>query len=191
MSGNLWRTRYDLPGDLSTELERLAADEPIIAHMSDMQESPRHLAEYTEILKQHALVTGVSAGPAYYLPEQDVPVGIVTITPENVALLEAHFPYTRTRYDELAPVVVRVSDGVAVAVCSSARITEHVAEAGVYTVKAYRGRGYAADVVLGWAAGVCATGKLPLYSTWWENKASQALAERLGAVAYGADFSIT
>jgi hypothetical protein len=29
-AGNLWRTRFDLPPDLATALERLAADEPVV-----------------------------------------------------------------------------------------------------------------------------------------------------------------
>ena len=193
MSGNLWRTRYDLPADLTTELESLAADEPVVGDLTKLREPPYHLAEYTELLKQHAPLNSmdIDAGPAYYLPKLRPAMGTVTITPANETLLEAYYPYTRSRHAELAPVVVRVVDGVAVAVCCSARITARVAEAGVHTVEPYRGRGYAADIVRGWAAGIRATGRLPLYSTSWENVASQAVAAKLGAVPYGADFSIT
>jgi hypothetical protein len=186
-TGNLWRTRADLPADLSAALARLAADEPIAP---DLREPARHMAGYTALLEQHAPVGRTEAGPAYYLPERDPPARAVIITPENVSLVEAHFPYTRTNYAALAPVVVCVADGVAVAVCFSARITAQVAEAGVYTVEAYRGRGYAADTVRGWAAAVRALGRLPLYSTSWSNTASQAVARRLGAVQYGVDLSI-
>jgi RimJ/RimL family protein N-acetyltransferase len=190
-SGNIWRTRYDLPPELSMELERLAADEPVIRDLGQLRRPPYHLAEYKQLLEQHAPFSGIDEGPAYYLPELPPPTGTLTITPANVTLLEAHYPYTRSRYAELAPVVVRVVDGVAVAVCCSARITAQVAEAGVHTVEAYRGRGYAAEIVRGWAAGIRAMGRLPLYSTSWENAASQAIAAKLGAVLYGADFSIT
>jgi RimJ/RimL family protein N-acetyltransferase len=186
-AGNLWRTRFDLPPDLATALERLAADEPVVR---DLQEPARHTAEYSALLQQHAPLRNIDAGPAYYLPELDPPTRAVIITPENASLVEAHFPYTRTNYAELAPVVVCVADGVAVAVCFSARITAQVAEAGVYTVAVYRGRGYAADTVRGWAAAVRAMGRLPLYSTSWDNTASQAEARRLGAVQYEVDLSI-
>lgn len=191
MLGNLWRTRYDLPAGLSAELEALVASESVADDLEELREPPYHLGEYTELLKQHAPLSSIDAGPAYYLPELPPPTGSVTITPANVDLLGAHYPYTRSRYVELAPVVVRVVDGVAVAACCSARLTEQVAEAGVHTVEAYRGRGFAMDVVRGWAAGIRATGGLPLYSTSWENMASQAVAGKLGAVLYGADFSIT
>ena len=191
MLGNLWRTRCDLPADLTAELEGLAAREPVIGSLGELGEPPYHSAAYAELLKQHAPPGSMDAGPAYYLPELPPPAETVVITPANAELLEAYYPYTRSRYVELAPVVVRVMDGVAVAVCCSARITAQVAEAGVHTIEAYRGRGYAADVVRGWAAGIRATGRLPLYSTSWENAASRAVAARLGAVLYGVDFSIT
>jgi RimJ/RimL family protein N-acetyltransferase len=190
-SGNIWRTRYDLPPTLAAKLDTLAASEPVISNPLGLREPPYHLAEYTELLNQDAPISGTYAGPAYYLPELDPPHVAVTITPENLSLLEAHYPYTKKMYRELAPVVALVVDGLAVAVCSSVRTTAEVAEAGVHTVGAYRGRGYAVEVVRGWAAAVRATGRLPLYSTWWENKASQAVAVSLDAVLYGVDFSIT
>ena len=187
-AGNLWRTRFDLPPDLATALERLAADEPVVR---DLQEPARHTAEYSALLRQHAPLRNIDAGPAYYLPELDPPTETVPITPANAALLEAHYPYTRSRHAELAPVVVCVADGVAVAVCCSARMTAQVAEAGVYTVESYRGRGYAAETVRGWAAAIRAMGRLPLYSTSWANTASQAVARKLRAVQYAVDFSLT
>lgn len=190
-AGNLWRTRYDLPANLATEIERLAADEPVISDLSELSEPCHHVAQYTELLEQHAPLSSIDRGPAYYLPELPQPTGIVTITPANLPLLGAYFPFTRSRHAELGPVVVRVMDEVAVAVCFSARITSQVAEAGVYTVEGYRGRGYAVEVARGWAASIRATGRLPLYSTSWENVASQAVAANLGAVPYGLDFSIT
>jgi RimJ/RimL family protein N-acetyltransferase len=38
---------------------------------------------------------------------------------------------------------------------------------------------------------VRAAGLLPLYSTWWENAASRAVAAALGAVPYGEDFNLS
>jgi hypothetical protein len=192
-AGNLCRVRYDLPARLVTALERLAADEPV---GSDPSELPYHIAEYRKLLEQHAPISSVYAGPCYYLPELDQgehhsPLQLVTITAENANLLETYFPYTLNRLAERAPVVVVVADGVAVAACYSARVTAQVAEAGVHTIEAYRGRGYAGETVRGWAAALRATGRLPLYSTWWENIASQAVATKLGAVQYGVEFNIT
>jgi RimJ/RimL family protein N-acetyltransferase len=188
LAGNIWRVRFDLPKDLMAELERLASAEPIV---KDLREPPYYLAQYRQLLQQHAPLRNTDSGPAYYLPELDLPTCTVTITPENITLLQAHFPYTLSTLDQRTPVVVVVENGVAVGACYAARITTQVSEAGVYTEEAYRGRGYAAETVRGWAAAIRAMGRVPLYSTSWDNAASQAVALKLGAVQYGIDFSIT
>lgn len=188
VSGNIWRVRHDLPDDLAAELMRLATAEPVV---QDLQTPASHLAAYTELLQQHAPIRETYSGPAYYLPELDASTSTVTITQENGSLLQAHFPYTLTTLEERSPVVVVVEEETAVAACYSARTTTQVAEVGVVTLEAYRGRGYAAEIVRGWAQAVRASGRLPLYSTWWENAASQSVASKLGAVLYGANFNIT
>ena len=187
-TGNLWRLRHDLPAGLAAGLARLAAAEPVSA---DLRAPPRHVAEYTTLLRRHAPIAHIDAGPAYYLPESDPPAGALTITPENASVLQAHYPYTRDHLAELAPVVAVVQDGVAVATCYSARITARVAEAGVHTLEGYRGRGFAVVTTRGWAAALRAMGRQPLYSTSWANTASQAVAAKLGAVLYEVEFSIT
>jgi hypothetical protein len=78
-----------------------------------------------------------------------------------------------------------------VAVCRSVRITPAAHEAGVETLSAFRGRGYAQDVVAGWARVVQSLGALPFYGTSWENTASQAVAKKWHLVPYGADFHVT
>ena len=76
-------------------------------------------------------------------------------------------------------------------VCRSVRITPAAHEAGVETLPAFRGRGYAPDVVAGWARVVQSLGAMPFYSTSWENTASQAVAKKLHLVPYGTDFHVT
>jgi RimJ/RimL family protein N-acetyltransferase len=75
-------------------------------------------------------------------------------------------------------------------VCFCARITALAAEAGVETVEAFRGQGYASIAVAGWADAVRRRGLIPLYSTSWENVASQGVARKLGMIHYGDDWSI-
>lgn len=117
-------------------------------------------------------------------------IAIVLVTADNANLLQENFPYTMSKLEERSPVVVMVVDGDTAAACYSARNTPQVAEAGVNTLEAYRGRGYAVDIVCGWAAAVRASGRLPLYSTSWSNTSSQAVARKLGAVQYAAEFHI-
>jgi len=186
-SGNLWRTRYDLSAELSAELERLAAAEPVV---SDLTEPPRYAAEYVRLLQEHAPIIGTGAGPAYYLPSNQ-PHDAVMITSENVALLEAHFDWLRTTLADYAPVAATIVNGKAVAVCFCSRITPKVAEAGVHTEAIYHGHGYATNAARGWVMAVRATRRQPLYSTSWTNLASQAIARKLGGVLYGADYTIT
>jgi RimJ/RimL family protein N-acetyltransferase len=70
-------------------------------------------------------------------------------------------------------------------------VPPHAAEAGVETLAAFRGKGYAIAAVAGWAAAVQQSQRIALYSTSWQNQASQAVAKKLGAVSYGEDWSIT
>lgn len=183
--GNLWRTRCDLPPEIAAELEYFAVQEPAgIDHL------PRHVDDYAAVLSKNAPIIGSHAGPAFYLPELAPPREAVAITPQNIHLLQAHFAWLST-LEDYAPVSAVIVDGAAVAICFSSRITPHVCEAGVYTEVAYRGSGCATDAVRGWAAAVRASTRLPLYSTSWDNFASQSIARKLGAVQYAVEFSIT
>jgi len=66
----------------------------------------------------------------------------------------------------------------------------HAAEAGVETLPGFRGRGFAARAVAAWAGAVAGAGLLPLYSSDWSNRASLALAARLGLIRYGVDLHL-
>lgn len=186
--GNLWRIRYDLPDELAAELGQLAASEPVD---HDLREPPFHHLAYMELLAEHAPIHEASAGPAYYLPKCEASTRAVLVTEENKTFVRANFPFTYDNLPALSPAAMVVEDGAAVTLCSSVRLIPQAAEARLRTEDAYRGRGFAVHAVSTWANAVYASGRLPLYSTSWDNIASQAVARRLGAVQYGADFSIT
>jgi predicted GNAT family acetyltransferase len=82
-------------------------------------------------------------------------------------------------------------DGHAVAVCCSGRRTSMAHEAALETAPPYRGRGYAAQVVTAWAGVVRDMGRVPLYSTSWQNEASRAVARKLALIHFGSDLHIT
>jgi predicted GNAT family acetyltransferase len=58
------------------------------------------------------------------------------------------------------------------------------------TLEEFRGRGYAPAVVAAWAHAVREAGRIPLYSTTWDNLASRAVARKLGLIVYGSNLSL-
>jgi hypothetical protein len=198
--GNGWRVRHDVPPATARRLEALAAGEPVRA---DLPEQPLCLEALRDALRADQDVHEVYAGPAYRFPADeratagrpyDVPAPPVTrITPTNVHLLRQLDWDLRTLPAELAgwePMLALVEDDLAVALCFSSRRTARAAEAGVNTLASHRGRGYAPLVVAAWAHAIRASGRVPLYSTSWENHASQAVARKLGLLQYAADLSV-
>jgi len=172
-------------------LENLAAAEPV---RDDLTPMPDQLDAILAILEASGPVKVRHAGPAYRFPDHlDVSPEIVRITRDNAHLLRAMPAYrndVERGLDAYEPRLAVVRDGVAVAICNSARLTGRAAEAGVETLAGYRGRGYAPLVVAAWAQAIRATGRIPLYSTSWDNLASRAVARKLGLAMYGADWSL-
>ena len=65
--------------------------------------------------------------------------------------------------DHCQPVVAIVEGDRAVSICQSVRKSVEAEEAGVDTLLSHRGKGYAAQVVAGWAGIVREQGRMPLY----------------------------
>lgn len=187
-AGNVWRLRHDLPPALAAELAGILAAEPPL-------EDPRQPAvtyeQLVAALETAAPVEHIWDGPAWWIPEDIDLQGDITTIVTNPAILRPHFPGWARDLEASGPCVAVVEDGLAVAVCCSARTSPRASEAGVETLEAYRGRGYASATVAAWAAEVRRAGRLPLYSTSWDNLASQSVARRLGLRLYGVDLHIT
>jgi GNAT superfamily N-acetyltransferase len=136
----------------------------------------------------------VTAGPAYGFPEAlPFTAGVTRITRADLDLLQRMAPdleATAREFESREPILAVLEEGSAVSLCFSSRLTGLAAEAGVETLEGYRGRGYASAAVAAWARTVRASGRVPLYSTSWENLASQAVARRLGLNQYATDLSI-
>lgn len=190
--GNVWRLRHDLPEAIARRLSELAAAEPVA---DDLRADPRNLDDFLEALQADRTFAYIWSGPAYHFPDT-LPAQMVAATPiarANLGLLR------RMNWDQAAlardfeqsePMFAIVEDDVAVSLCFSSRLTARAAEAGVNTLEAYRGRGYAPIVVSVWARAVRASGRVPLYSTSWDNHASQAVARKLSLEQYASDFSL-
>ena len=188
-AGNLWRFRHDLPDALVAELDNRARSEPVETISGRL---PRYWEDYHRLLETQEAIQAVSRGPAYVFPERLVwPENVVVISQANAHLLPADYADVSAAIEDFAPCIAIVEDSKAVSICHSARLTEFAAEAGLETLASYRGRGYATQVSKAWALAVRESGRLPLYSTSWENTASQAVAKRLGLRLYAEDSEIT
>lgn len=189
--GCLWRARADLPADLLRRLTPLcrAAPRRSLPTRQSAQDQAIRAA-----LAAHAPMTDEYRGPAYWLPQvTHVPPDVLLLSAEHAQLVHDTFPWLVSWLADPAngPVAAVVEHGRAVSVCFCSRLTRQAAEAGVHTLEACRGNGYATAAVAGWAAAMQQSQRIALYSTSWENQASQGVAKKLGAVRYGEDWSIT
>ncbi len=187
--GNLWRFRHDLPADLVQTLEQLCRAE---LASDDLAQPPHGYAAIRATLAAHAPIVSEFRGPAYRAPA-DMPhlPGAMLVEATSVQMLDRWFADLIPGWEAAQPIAVVLEQASAVAVCFCSRVGGRAAEAGVETVPAFRGRGYAAAAVATWAAGVRRRGLLPLYSTSWDNLASQGVARKLGMQLYGEDWSVS
>lgn len=187
--GNLYRFRRDQPRPLIKHLEALVISEPV---PQSLREEPVQLTAFADVLREYRAIRQVWTGPAYtFSGEVRWPSGVVSITDTNADLLGKGFADLKAGLTTRQPCVAVVRENRVVSVCCSARTSPRAAEAGLETLEAFRGRGYAAAAVAGWAAAVRKDGRTPLYSTSWDNLASQGVAKKLGLTMYGADFHVT
>jgi RimJ/RimL family protein N-acetyltransferase len=186
--GNLWYFRHDLPTQVQHQLHKRCQAEPPYQEGQTLVQHKAILA----ILEQHQPVQSEHIGSAYWLPPQPMPTKAVLIGKHNAAVLEAHFPWKLTSRNsfQTAPLAATIVQGAAVSICYCARLTEQVAEAGVDTTETARGQGYAVLAVQAWAAHLQTQGIQPLYSTSWDNAASQRVARKLGAEFYAENWSV-
>ncbi len=186
--GNRWRVRHDVPDDVAATLEALSAEEPVVA---DLRDPPHHDARYRDLLAGHGALGEVWMGPAYRFPADLPPddANVVPLTRENAEILRGGDlePWVQD-IGHGGPLLALVRDGRAVSVCGSVRVTRHAHEAGVETSASARGHGFGVAVVAAWARAVREVGAEPLYSTSWENTASQGVASKLGLVPYASDY---
>ncbi|NBD24904.1 GNAT family N-acetyltransferase [Paenibacillus sp. T1] len=181
------RFRHDVPDDLVRRLEALCAEDG----RGDLRSTPRHFDSYMYLLDAQVY----TMGPAYLVPvdladERPVASNPVTVTRQNAELLAGDFDWLIPEVDDAQPCIAAVSDGRAVSVCRSVRIASRAHEAGLETLPEFRGQGYAAAVVAGWAEAVRRADRIPLYSTFWDNHSSRRVAQKLGLACYGTDFVI-
>ena len=187
--GSICRFRHDLPDSIVKQLKEIATTEPIAMNS---QKIPRNYMQFKEILQSHAPIERVWVGPAYRFPEQITPpTNVVRLSRASAGLLKGDFTEMVSELNSSQPYLAVIGDSQAVSICRSVRSSSRAYEAGVDTLVGYRRRGYATSVVAAWAIAVRALNRIPLYSTSWDNVASQGVARRLGLVQYGVDYHVT
>jgi hypothetical protein len=188
-SGNIWWFRRDVGDTLRRELEAAGLAEP---PGEEFLQSPYGATMYEEALARDAPIERRWAGPAFRFSDALPPSpATVAVTAENADLLRPHLEAWLEDVVRCQPMRVTVIDGQGVAICCSGRTSNRAHEAAVETARAFREQGYATQAVSAWARAVRSEGRLPLYSTSWENTASLSLARRLGLVRFGSDLHFT
>jgi RimJ/RimL family protein N-acetyltransferase len=190
LQGNYWHFRHDLPADLAERLDRLCRAEPVA---TDLAQPPQNRAAIQALLHDHAPLNGEYRGPAYWIPHDTLPpANVVLLSQSNAHLVRATFPWLLSWIGaaESGPIAAVIEQERAISVCFCSRRPNRATEAGVETLAAFRGRGFATSAVAAWAAEVRRQGIIPLYSTSWDNHASQSIARKLNMIRYGEDWSI-
>ncbi len=177
-----WAVRSDVPQHLAEELDALARDEPPVA---DFRGAPIHAERYLSLIGGR-----VESGPAFEFPDE-IATASGTVYIDDTEQLDYHFVgWTKDEIPYRTPIAALIDDEHAVSVCFCARRTDITAEAGVETAVEYRGREFATQVTAAWALAIRASGRVPLYSTSWDNHASLAVARKLGLLTYASTWSI-
>lgn len=189
IKGNHCVFRSDVPAETRAAIEQLVECEP---PLDKPAAAPVYEKDYLDLLNRDLTVEAIWRGPAYRIKETDMPPAVktVAITHANQDLLKPHMLDWLPDIPHREPFIAAVENNAAVAVCASVRITKEAHEAGVETVAAFRRRGYARGVVSAWAKSVRNKNAVPLYSTSWDNAASQAVAASLKLELIGTDFHV-
>jgi GNAT superfamily N-acetyltransferase len=185
--GDLCRFRHDVSPEMRRDLEAAARSDK-----SRALDAVPNALPYEAILGRAAPVQRSWSGPAFsFPPELPATEGTTLVTDDNTHVHRPHLEAWLNDVTLCHPMIALIVDGHAVAVCASVRRTSEAHEAGVDTAPSYRGRGYAAQVVAAWARAVRDMGVVALYSTSWQNEASQAVACKLSLIHFGSDVHIT
>ncbi len=194
VEGNRWLLGASLPMEARGGVEALLASEPVLSTIEAMERRPPACRDaLLALLAEDRPPEREYCGPAYTfphtLPEPSMSVEVL----DGPAAARPHpgLAWLGEFTDEDRPAVIaRDEAGDAVGCCHSTRLGVASAEAGLEVVEAYRWRGLARAVTLGWAQALRAGGRVPLYSTSWENEASRANARSLGLLVYAEDWHI-
>jgi hypothetical protein len=178
-----WALHASVPDHMAARLETLAREEP---PAGDFHSEPAHATQYISIVGGR-----LEKGPAFTFPDRlAASVGIAAI--EDLSQLEQNFRgWSAEEIPGCSPILGVLENGDAISICFCARRSPLAAEAGVETAPRFRGRGLGPRVTAAWALAIRASGRLPIYSTSWDNGASLAVARKLNLRACASHWSLS
>lgn len=159
---NIVRVRDDVDEKTSQAIESLAATEPALR---EPESTPVHIDEYVELLAAEAPVEDFGSGLIWTFPERLAYEHSATLVASDTAegyrllarLAEEGMPAALVAAGFVdigefwAPWCVALDGDEIASIAFAARLGPAAAETGVFTVPAYRGRGFAAAATAGWA----------------------------------------
>jgi hypothetical protein len=185
VAGSRWAIRDDVPDTIAERIKTLIEGDTL---GTDLEADPPYAATVRAALGEHAPIAGEGSGPCFVVESLGrTPAGeAVHIDSDHRALLAGFRGWELgqpTEVDERQPCFGVVENDRAVSICFSSRRPGTTpgggVEAGVDTLEGHRRHGYATRLVHAWAAELLRQGRVPLYSTSWDNSASRAVARRL------------
>ncbi|MED0961808.1 GNAT family N-acetyltransferase [Bacillus paramycoides] len=180
--GNITRYHYNLHSETVNEIGKLISE----------RSNHIEIAKIIKILNEERAVENIWMGPAFMFPNNlNKPTRTIRITEKNKELLRESFPNLIEQMEWRKPYFAIVENEKVVSICCSARSTPIASEASVETLSEFQGKGYGSDVVTAWAISIQEEKRIPLYSTAWDNFASQAVARKLKLSNYGMNLHIT
>jgi hypothetical protein len=200
-AGNVLSLRHDVDDETAREIECVAAIEPAL---DEPRAPPAYLDELVRILGATPPDEREPGGPIYAFPERlafEHPAGLVRSgTPEGdrlvARLVEHGMPESLSSLGfvdvgEFWEPWCIAADGAEIAsIAFTVGMTAASAEVGICSMVAFRGRGFAAAAVAGWASHPELRERTLFYSTSWSNPSSQRVTDRLGLRFIGTRLTI-
>jgi hypothetical protein len=200
-AGNVLSLRHDVDDETAREIESVAAIEPALDAPGA---PPVHLDELVRILRATPPDEREPGGPIYAFPERlgfEHSAGLVrSSTSEGdrlVAGLVKHgMPESLSSLGFVnvgefwEPWCIGADGAEIAAIAFTVGMTAASAEVGVCSMVPFRGRGFAAAAVAGWASHPELRERTLFYSTSWSNVSSQRVTDRLGLRFFGSRLTI-
>ena len=185
--GQIAAIGHEVPDGLALELQAAVVG----AALSPPATAPASIARCKHLLKNAVGPVVLWSGPGYVIP-------LATAFASGAQIHRSDGEDTEALRNRLAkgsdwsvkdwnqlldgsfgPWAVATVGGQVIAICHCARLTDHAAEAGVWTDPDFRGQGHAAAVTAAWSSLLAPSGRHLFYSTSAGNRSSQRVAARL------------